>query len=588
MRLCACLDPERRLPPEAAREIVERSDGIPLFVEEVTRSALEALLDGISPAAIPMSLHDALIARLDRLGPAYEVARLAAVIGRRFERSLLAAIAGLDAKDLDRALGILTAAGLVESGAVGAYRFRHVLIRDAAYESLLKSDRQAIHGKVARAILERFPAMRETEPDRIARHLALGGEISEAVQFWTMASEFARASGAWREAVALVEGALELIGDQPAGAAKARLRQQLERSVAGLRGLPRSAVRRSLDELWSSRLSLGEDADRFHVAFDVVNGAAMAGEIDLSVVAARLCVETAERSGDVPRRIDAYLYSGFALVLAGDLPVARRHLEQALGLYRRHEGARLSFPSMTDQLTFCLGLLLLLYHAAGEDGNAERAGLDLKAHLRDFGEPAAQILGREYLAIYALCNDAPADVRALMEEAIAVSRRNQFSDWENIDQFYMALAVAALSGRLEDAEAAERRLQTLRDFMLHNYTVHGLNEIARLRLAAGDAAGALRCIETAIAEAERMGEGLFLSPAHRTKAEILAATPGAEPAEARAALRAAIDIARAQGAEGFARRAEAFVQADRTRRCFDSPDTKINMSPRAISDHSAS
>jgi predicted ATPase len=200
MRLCACLDPERRLPPEAAREIVERSDGIPLFVEEVTRSALEALLDGISPAAIPMSLHDALIARLDRLGPAYEVARLAAVIGRRFERSLLAAIAGLDAKDLDRALGILTAAGLVESGAVGAYRFRHVLIRDAAYESLLKSDRQAIHGKVARAILERFPAMRETEPDRIARHLALGGEISEAVQFWTMASEFARASGAWREA----------------------------------------------------------------------------------------------------------------------------------------------------------------------------------------------------------------------------------------------------------------------------------------------------------------------------------------------------------------------------------------------------
>ena len=164
-RICAHLDATAMLPPDALRQIVARCDGIPLFVEEMTKSVLEgfataAARTGAPRVVIPATLHDSLVARLDRLGPARRIANVGATIGRRFGYDLLAEVASLPAAELNQRLRELTRSGLVESLGVppkSEYLFKHALIRDAAYESLLKREREALHRQIATVLRDRFP-----------------------------------------------------------------------------------------------------------------------------------------------------------------------------------------------------------------------------------------------------------------------------------------------------------------------------------------------------------------------------------------------------------------------------------------------
>ena len=223
------------LQPGTVRQIIARSDGIPLFVEEMTKSVLEAAAavpeqDGAPTVAIPESLKDSLVARLDRLGPARRIANLGATIGRRFSYELLAAVAGLPEAVLRRMLRELTLSGLVErSGLAPAsnYLFKHALIRDAAYDSLLKRERQALHGEIARTLRDRFPQTSEAEPELLAYHLTEAGEIAEALPLWAEAGRRAASRAAHVEAVGHLQTARELLRRLPAEQADLGIELQL-------------------------------------------------------------------------------------------------------------------------------------------------------------------------------------------------------------------------------------------------------------------------------------------------------------------------------------------------------------------------
>lgn len=195
------------LPPDLAEEIARRADGVPLFVEELTKAVLETgelreteggwVLGGALPAGvIPSSLQASLMARLDRLAPVKQVAQVAACIGREFDRALLAAAMPLSAAELDAALERLLASGLAsrrEGAADGIYAFKHALVRDAAYASMLNSRRRQVHANIAAALEKQFPEIAATQPEVVARHCERAGRVEQAVEYWRRAGKLAGA-----------------------------------------------------------------------------------------------------------------------------------------------------------------------------------------------------------------------------------------------------------------------------------------------------------------------------------------------------------------------------------------------------------
>ena len=217
------------LPPEMVAEIVERTDGVPLFVEELTKAVLEA--EAQAPAAlsaiphasllVPPTLHASLMARLDRLGPAArEVAQAGAAIGRDFGHTLLALITDLPEPQLHEALERLTSAGLVFASGTppeANYLFKHALVQDAAYGSLLRGRRQSLHRRIAETLQQRFPEIVQAQPGIVAQHCAAAGLAEQAVGFWLKAGQQAMARQAMAEAVTQVRKGLNALTALPDG-----------------------------------------------------------------------------------------------------------------------------------------------------------------------------------------------------------------------------------------------------------------------------------------------------------------------------------------------------------------------------------
>ena len=219
----------KRLPVEVMQEVVSKTDGVPLFVEELTRAVMESGLlreqDGhyeltspLNALAIPSSLNDSLMARLDRLGAAKEVAQLAATLGREFSYEMLQAVAPFDATALQEALDKLVESEILHQRELlpqAQYIFRHALIQDAAYQSLLKSTRRQYHKHIAQTMAERFPEIKETQPELLARHYTEAGLIAQAIPYWLQAGQLASRRSAHVEAVNHLTRGLELLAALP-------------------------------------------------------------------------------------------------------------------------------------------------------------------------------------------------------------------------------------------------------------------------------------------------------------------------------------------------------------------------------------
>src|SRR5205085_9635625 len=217
------------LPGAGREQVLAHTDGVPLFIEELTRMLLESgllremadryVLDGALPQlAIPTTLQASLVARLDRLGPVKEVAQIGAAIGREFPHELIAAVSPLAPMELDSTLAGLTASGLVSRRGTppdATYSFKHALVQDAAYGTLLRSRRRQLHASIAKGLVERFPVIAESQPEVVAHHFTESGLATEAIGYWRRAGQLAAARSANREAVASYERALYLLETQP-------------------------------------------------------------------------------------------------------------------------------------------------------------------------------------------------------------------------------------------------------------------------------------------------------------------------------------------------------------------------------------
>jgi predicted ATPase len=216
------------LPANIRQDIIERTDGIPLFVEEMTKAVLEAESEGAaqqtaaavqSPAkAVPASLHASLMARLDRLGPAKEVAQISAAIGREFSHAFVSAVARKPEAELARALDRLIATGLLFRQGVppyASYLFKHALVQDAAYGSLLREPRRELHARIAETLESQFTEIAEAQPELLARHCREAGQIEKATNLWGEAGERSVERSALVEAIEQFTRALSQIATLP-------------------------------------------------------------------------------------------------------------------------------------------------------------------------------------------------------------------------------------------------------------------------------------------------------------------------------------------------------------------------------------
>jgi class 3 adenylate cyclase/tetratricopeptide (TPR) repeat protein len=300
--IIAQLAARNALASETVDVVIERTGGVPLFVEELTRAVLESGTGKVARREIPVTLHDSLMARLDRLGSAKEVAQVAAVIGDEFPYELLHAVHPMAEDNLQSSLRSLTDAELLYVRGIApeaTYRFKHALIRDAAYEALLKSRRKDLHRVVARTINEKFTSLRETHPEVLARHWAEAGETQQAILEWSRAGEAAQARNAFIEA-----------------------QESLQQALALLNVLPESPERDVRELELRQSLVLMLQMTRGWAASETVKAAARIALL-------------AEKSGNLLRLVWSMTTKCFHACIAGDLSTAAALADQALELALR-------------------------------------------------------------------------------------------------------------------------------------------------------------------------------------------------------------------------------------------------------------
>jgi class 3 adenylate cyclase/tetratricopeptide (TPR) repeat protein len=334
---------DRALTDETVATLVERTGGVPLFVEELTRAVMESGGTGPDAHTIPASLHDSLMARLDRLGPAKEVMQIGAVIGRDFSYELLHAVHPIDEAALQQALRSLSDAELVYARGVVpevTYQFKHALIRDAAYEALLKSRRKELHLAVARSINARFPTITETHPEVLARHWTEAGDGVKAVQYLSVAGEQAATRAAHAEAIAHFSEALDWLERLPTPIDEAQrcsllLELGREQRKAGEPFKAQETLIRSAEV----GEALGDCETVVNVALELTR---MTYQIGLpSDAALRFLGDMLRRVGPADSILRAKILGGLAIVsgVTGGQAVALDYAEQGIAMSRRLDNA---------------------------------------------------------------------------------------------------------------------------------------------------------------------------------------------------------------------------------------------------------
>jgi class 3 adenylate cyclase/predicted ATPase len=334
------------LPKEVIDSVTERTGGVPLFVEEVTRLLLERREQG-GIQAIPPTLQQSLMARLDRLGAAREVAQVAAVIGRDFSYALLRAVAGMEDAPLQTSLDQLAEADilLVQGLPPDAdYRFKHALIQDAAYENLLKSRRQLLHRRVGETLRDKFAGTAAAEPELLAHHFTKAGMTEAAIEWWGNAGQRSVERSALVEAVAQLTRALDQIATLPGTPAlrreQIRLQAALITPLVHVKGWTAPETKAAIERarlLIEQAEALREPPEDPLLVFSVLFGVfvssvgAFDGDVLRDVTAHIL--ELAERQTASFPRVIGHNFVAFSSMLSGELADARAHYDQAIALY---------------------------------------------------------------------------------------------------------------------------------------------------------------------------------------------------------------------------------------------------------------
>jgi len=538
------------LPADVRRQIIDRTDGVPLFVEELTKAVLESGRSG-EELDIPSTLDGSLMARLDRLGDAKEIAQLAAVIGRVFSFELLAAVSRFTPEVLQRGLDELLQAELVHHRGLAPrtrYVFKHALIQDAAYLSLLHSQRQQIHARIVEALREALAQAQEVEPEILAHHCEKAGLAADAAGHLQQAALRALRRSAYSEALSHCRKGIDLLAGLPVS--PRTLEQELAlRSTMGIALFPVKG---------HAAQEVGENAARIEVLCREFGGSPrlipslyglwvyhrLMGHrqptLDLAEEIGRLAVDGEEHAfvGLTVRGVTAFF--------SGAFQKARELLEKAVSIYRPDLHARLAqtFGEDIGVLPHLYGFLCL--RLCGQLDESARKREESLRILASLSSPYAVAMGRFFEMTWWHELRQPEELQRAAESLIEISREQRYP-------YFLAVATCVYGSTLVHQGEPERGIALMQEGLRNHDAIgtklvrsYWLSYLAEAYLSAGRIAEGLATIAEALAMTAAQIDVHHDAELYRIRAELLLRVPEAEGAEA--AFRQALEIARRQGA----------------------------------------
>jgi class 3 adenylate cyclase/tetratricopeptide (TPR) repeat protein len=330
------------LPSASVEAVVERTGGVPLFVEELTRAVLESGSTGGGGREIPATLHDSLMARLDRLGPAKEVIQIGAIIGREFSYRLLHAVHPISDEELQRSINSAADSELIYVRGLppdATYQFKHALIRDAAYEAVLRSRRKQLHARIAEVLLRELPERVTSAPEILGHHYTEAGHIEQAIPNWQQAGQRAVERSATTEAISHFTRGLELLKSIPDSPENIQRELELQTALASALMMIKGYAAPDVGNAYARALELCRRVGESPQLFPVLRGAAgfhlVRGESQAARVLAEELLRLAQKQQTTEVLQQAHHLMGLILWLVGELPQSRTHLEQSIALKDR-------------------------------------------------------------------------------------------------------------------------------------------------------------------------------------------------------------------------------------------------------------
>ena len=564
----------KALPKEIANQIMDRTDGVPLFIEEMTKAVLESgvlteaadryTAETWPPLAIPTTLQALLLARLDRLAPVREVAQIAATLGRHFSHELISAVTKIPQQVLNNALAQLVDAELIYRRGTppdAEYTFKHALVQDAAYQSLLRSKQRQYHLQIARVLEERFPEIADAQPELLAHHYTQAVIANKAITYWQAAGQKAVRRSANAEAINHLTRGLELLKTMPES--PERFQQELtlllalgtpltdtkgfaSPEVSGIYSRARElcrhvgGVRQLFPVLWGMWLFYNARAEH-HVAREI-------GEE---------CHRLAESAGDTELLIAAHHARGVTLAFLGDVSASQEHLEQAVALYdpnRHRNRALISGIACRSQAAHSLWFL-------GQPDLALEKSKEALSLTQQLSRPLslAQALAMA-ASVHQYVRDARA-CKAQAEAAVALSTEHEFPFWRAIGTILRGWALAEMNEVENGIVEMRQGLAAFRATGAECLRPYYLTLLAERHGQVGQAQEGLNLLSEAQAAVDRNGERWWQAEIYRLKGELMLKQCRVEGLQAEKQMEAemyfhrALDTARRQGARSFELRA---------------------------------
>ena len=557
----------KTLPEEVLGQIIAKTDGVPLFLEELTKTVLEsgllqdagdyyALSGPLPGVAIPASLQDSLMARLDRLPSGKEIAQLGAVIGREFSYRLLAGVARLPDDELQEALNQLNQSELIYcrgSPPDAIYNFKHALVQDAAYQSLLKSKRQQFHQRIARVLEERFPEITNAEPELLAHHYTEAKLTEPAIDYWYRAGQLARERSANVEAIAHFTkalGLLESMRDTTERAAKElSLQMALGLAFLAAKGFGVVEVQRTYTRARELCKQVGDTRQLFRASWGLGRYYTVSGQLPAARQQADEILALAQRLRDQEFLIEAHMAMGIALYWIGENAPAQSHNEQVLALYDPDKHCTLGFEFGEHPDVTCWARQAFTLWMLGYPDRALESSRNAIARAQELAHPFGLARSLNFASGIHLLRGEPDLAQKHAEAAVSLATEKGFAMWARFAMRFRGWALIE-QGQLKEGIAQLRegmRIELLGDTRL-------LGILADAYAKTDEPEKAFSALAEASALADKTGEHFWQAELHRTRGELLLRDDSHE-IEAELSFQQALEIARSQSAKSLELRA---------------------------------
>ena len=567
----------RKLPAEVLEQIIAKTDGVPLFVEELTKTILESgmltehldqyvLTGPLREVTVPATLHDSLMARLDRLGPVKEVAQIAAAIGREFTYDLLAAVSSLDSTELHNALDQLIEVGLLfrrGSSQKGDYIFKHALVQDAAYQSLLKSARLQLHLRIAETLEHHYPDLASVQPEIVAHHYSEAGLAELAIVNWLKAGGQAVSRYAHPEAIAYLQLGLALVlkinESEKRNEREIELQTALGTSLLAIKGFAAIEVGEVYARAEQLCLVTGKQSSLYDALIGLWYHHVVRGEIQRAQELAARYFTIAQKDDDPARLLVAHLaLSG--TTWAGDISAGCEHIDKALSLESdMKEVPRLSIGADPRVFARAFGC-----HAYWHIGRFERAAEMIDeglARARALKDPFTLAIALSYAAMLHQFDHNNVSAQKLTEESIELCSEHQFA-------YYLAWArmihgwTIVYTGDIQAGMAEMHKgLDDFRETGAGLRLPYYLSLFAEVEGHAGQPEKALFTVDQALHKSNINGEKWHNADLFRLRAQLLLQINPDKTNDAETAFQEALNIAREQG--GKARELQISIELGR-------------------------